>query len=416
MCGRKHGIMKVLVYTNLFPNHLQQTHGIFTAKRMGHFAKLRACEIRVVAPVPYCPPWPFLGKRYEFSQIKKKELVDGIEVYHPRHPLIPKVSMWVHGLSLFLSSLNLVKRIHKDFPFDLIDSHYVYPDGFAAILLGKAMKKPVVLSALGSDIHQFTTFQHIKPMIRYALNQADHVITVCNALKQAMVSLGIDDNKISIIPSGVDTELFCPVEKQKARANLSIDEDQKIILSVGSLRPLKGFDTILDALPKLLENYPNMHLYIIGEGSYRPSLEQKTRDLRLGKNVTLIGERANSALTLWYNAADVFCLASSNEGWANVIMESLSCGTPVVATRVGGTPEILTSPDIGLLVDPTQESLYSGLKTALENTWDRGRIRAHMQNRTWFKIAHEIKVVFRSVLHNESKNKLLRQKTSLQLN
>ncbi|MCG2831509.1 MAG: glycosyltransferase family 4 protein [Desulfobacteraceae bacterium] len=358
--------MKVLVYTTLFPNHLHPNNAIFIKQRMFHFARLKDCEIKVVAPVPYCPPWPALGKWYQNSQIKEYEVMDGIEVYHPRYPLIPKVSMALHGFSLFLSSLKLLKKINKTFPFDLIDGHYIYPDGFAAVLLGKAMKRPVVLSARGSDINQFTGFKSIKPMIRYALGHAEHVISVCDALKQEMVALGINDDKISVIPNGVDSKQFYPVDKSKARKKLSLPINKKIILSVGSLIPRKGFHVIIDAFPKLLQEDSNSYLYIIGEGYFRPSLERQIEALNLTQHVTLVGECPNTELKFWYSAADVFCLASSREGWANVIMESLACGTPVVATNVWGAPEILTSTGIGMLVDRTPDAFYNALKRALE--------------------------------------------------
>lgn len=359
----------------------------------------------MVAPIPYCPPWPSLGKWYHNSQIKKYEVIDGIEVFHPRYLLIPKLSMPVHGLSLFLSSLKLLKKINQTFPFDLIDGHYIYPDGFAAVLLGKAMKKSVVLSARGSDIHQFTGFKSIKPMIRYALSHANHAISVCDALKQEMVALGIDDDKISVIPNGVNTEQFYPLDRKEARKKLSLPYNKKIILSVGSLTSNKGFHVILDAFPKLVEAHSDIHLYIVGKGAYRFPLEQRIKALDLSRHVTLVGERPNSELKIWYSAADVFCLASSREGWANVIMESLACGTPVVATNVWGAPEILTSTDIGMLADRNPEALYSILKTALETTWNRKRIRDHVKDRNWFTVADKVNFAFRSVLDRRIENK-----------
>lgn len=390
--------MKVLVYTSLYPNHLEPQKGIFIKQRMCHFAKLKRCEMKVIAPIPYCPPWPILGKWYSLSRVKKFENIDGIDVYHPRYPLIPKVSMPFHGLSLFLSSLNIIKKIQKKFPFDIIDSHFVYPDGFAAVLLGKALKKPVVLSARGSDINQFTRFKSIKPMVRYALNHADHVISVCDALKQEMVALAINGDKISVIPNGVDSKQFYPVDKNKARKKLSLPQNKKIILSVGSLIPRKGFHVILNAFHKLLQEDNNIYLYIIGEGPFRSSLERQIKALNLTQHVILVGEQPNSELRIWYSAADVFCLASFREGWANVIMESLACGTPVVATKVWGAPEILTSFTVGILVNTTPESLYTGLKTALESIWDKKHIRAHVESRDWFKVADEVKSVFGRIL------------------
>ncbi len=390
--------MKVLVYTTLFPNHLQPNNAIFIKQRMFHFAKLKDCEIKVVAPIPYCPPWPSLGKRYRYSQITKYEIMDGIEVYHPRYPLIPKVSMPLHSLLLFLSSINIIKKINQTFPFDLIDGHFIYPDGFAAVLLGKGLKKPVVLSARGSDIHQFTRFKSIKPMIQYALSHAKHVISVCNALKQEILALDINGDKISVIPNGVDSKQFYSVDKNKARKKLSLPHNKKIILSVGSLTPNKGFHVILNAFPKLLQEDTNIYLYIIGEGPFRSSLERQIEALNLTQHVTLVGERPNSELRIWYSAADVFCLASFREGWPNVIMESLACGTPVVATNVWGTPEILTSPHVGFLVERTPESIAKGLLNALNRQWDSTRIQEHVAWRNWDSVALEVKKIFDLVL------------------
>lgn len=397
--------MKVLVYTTLFPNQLQPNNAIFIKQRMFHFAKLDGCEIKVVAPTPYCPPWPSLGKRYRFSQIKKYELMDGIDVFHPRYPLVPKVSMLLHGLSLFMSSLSTVKKIYHEFPFDIIDGHYIYPDGLAAVLLGMVFKKPVVLSARGSDIHQFTRFISIKPMIRYALNKSDHVISVCEALKQEIINVGTASEKISVVPNGIDTKQFYPEDKIKARKELSIHDDSKVIITVGSLIPLKGYHVLLDAMPAIVREMPQTHLYVVGEGPYRSYLEQKIRHLSLHQHVTLVGECPNRELKTWYSASDVLCLASSKEGWPNVVMESLACGTPVVATRVYGVSEILTSSDVGVLVDRTPNSLYHGLKTALETTWDIKLIRAHVRDRDWFKVADEVQEAFNSVLYNDFENK-----------
>ncbi|MEW6378713.1 MAG: glycosyltransferase family 4 protein [bacterium] len=390
--------MKVLVYTTLFPNHHQPNNNIFIKKRMFHFAQLRNCEIKVVAPIPYCPPLPVFGKKYQYSQIKKYELMNNIEVFHPRYPLVPKISMPFHGFAMYLSTIGLIKKISKVFPFDLIDGHYIFPDGLAALLCSKCINRPLVLSARGSDINQFTRFKSIKPMIRYTLNQADHVISVCNALKQEMTDLGIDEKKISVIPNGVDIDIFYPIDKEEARRKLLINQDHKVIVSVGSLIPRKGFHIILETLPGLIQRDAKIHLYIIGEGHYRSSLEKQIKDLHLDRHVTLVGEVANDELKFWYSSADVFCLASSREGWANVIMESLACGTPVVATRVYGAPEIITSAAVGILVDSTPQSLSEGLKTALETAWNRESIHAHVKNRTWFTVADEVKSIFDMVL------------------
>ena len=390
--------MRVLVFTSLFPNHQHPDFGIFIKNRMFHFTRLKACEIRVVAPVPYCLPWKGMGSWYEFSQIKHHEIMQGIHLYHPRYLLIPKISMQFHGLFMFLSTIRLIKKIQKEFPFDLIDAHYIYPDGFAGVLLGKIFKKPVVVSARGSDIHQFPKYKTIRPMIKTTLQHSSYVISVCNALKEVMINLGADISKTVVIPNGIDTSLFYPEEKNIARQLLSLDIHKKIIFSAGGLITLKGHHIVIDAMADIIERIPDIHFFIAGKGVYQRNLEERISEKKLKTYITLLGHVPNSELKQWYSAADVFCLASSREGWANVIMESMACGTPVVATNVWGAPEIITSPEVGLLVDRNKDSIANGLIEALTRDWNRELIRDHVSKRTWDVVAQEVKDVFEQVL------------------
>jgi glycosyltransferase involved in cell wall biosynthesis len=302
--------------------------------------------------------------------------------------------MLLHGLLMFVGTLKATIRIREHFPFDLIDGHYVYPDGLAAVLLSKAFGKPVVLSARGSDINQFSEFRLIAPMIKYALRRANHIISVCDAIKEKMVAYGVPSHKVTIIPNGVDSSLFSPIDSKKARERLGLVNGSRIILSVGGLIPRKGFGLLLNAMKTLTEQYPDSHLYIIGEGPLRRPLEDDIKRLSLGPYVTLVGERPHQQLPLWYSSADVFCLASEREGWANVIMESLACGTPVVATNVWGAPEILTSRNVGILVKRDPGAIAGGLTEALNRSWNRKRIRRHVEERTWSIVAQEVRGVF----------------------
>ena len=401
--------MKVLVYTCLFPNHLQPNNAVFVKHRMQHFAELEGCDIRVVNPVPFCPPWTFMERWYPLARVREKEIIEGIEVYHPRYALIPKISMPLHGILMYLSTLNLVKKIQETFPFDLIDGHYIYPDGFAAVLLGRALGKPVVLSARGTDINQFADFRLIKPMIRYTLDRAKHVISVSQALKDRMVEIGAESRKVSVIPNGIDLKHFYPKDRIEARRSLGLEEDAKVIFSVGALIPLKGHDVILEALQKLVRKVKGLHLYVVGEGPQRGFLESKAREMNLAAHVNFVGQRPNKELGAWYNASDVFCLASSREGWANVIMEALACGTPVVATKVGGSPEILTTPDIGSLVERNPDAIAEGLLLAFNREWDRAKIHRHVAGRTWHRVAIEVEDVFKRVLAEHEKKRIRRE-------
>jgi glycosyltransferase involved in cell wall biosynthesis len=307
--------------------------------------------------------------------------------------------MVFHGLSMFLSSIKTVKGLHSNYPFDIIDGHYIYPDGLAAIWLGKLFRKPVVLSARGSDINQFVRFRSIRPMLQYALGKADHVISVCDALKEEMVHLGIRREKITVVPNGIDLDGFKPDDRSIARNKVGLREDGKILLSVGSLTPRKGIHFTLEGLPLILHQHNDLEFYVIGEGPYRKNLERLTRKLNLEGRVHLVGERPHSELSSWYSAADIVCLASSREGWANVIMESLACGTPVVATNVWGAPEIITSKDVGMLVRQSPEAIAHGVIEALSRNWDRDKIRIHVMGRTWENVAGEVRKVFTSIVN-----------------
>jgi len=390
--------MKVLVFTSLYPNNIWPNHGVFIRERMTQVARLDACEVKVVAPVAYFPPINF-NWRWRFSQVARREFRDGLEVYHPRYFLIPKVGMTLYGWMMFLSVLPAVKKIQETFDFDIIDSHYVYPDGFAAIQLGRFFKKPVVVSARGSDVNLYRTFPLIRKLLQYVLRNADGVITVSQALKQSMIQLGIPEQKISSIPNGVDTEKFYPMSKEQARRELGL-QCSRLLLSVGNLTPNKGFDLLIGAFPMVAEKLDeeDVRLAIVGDGPFRNELEAMISRLRLEGRVHLVGAVPHAKLRLWYSAADVFCLASHREGWPNVILESLACGTPVVATRAGGIPEIIDSVDTGLLTVRGKSEIAETIRLGLQKTWHSDQIVKHARPHTWERTALAVRQVFESVI------------------
>lgn len=390
--------MKVLVFTALYPNNIWPNQGVFVKERMTEFAKQEGCSARVIAPVPYFPPLR-INERWSFSQVRREEIIDGVQVFHPRYLMIPKVGMAIHGLMMFLSVLPAVRRIRREFDFDLIDGHYVYPDGFAAVYLGRILKKPVVLSARGSDISLFPGFPVIRNLVRHTLFKADKVIAVSQALKREMKQLGVAEEKIVIIPNGVDARKFYPVPKESARRKLGLPHG-KMILSVGNLTPNKGFVLLLKALKILVENFKEKRLYliIVGEGVLRNDLERMVSSLGLGEHVRLVGTISHRELLLWYSAADVFCLASKREGWPNVLLESMACGTPVVATSKWGVPEIVKSDKVGFLTERSATEIAETLWKALRKPWRSDDIVHFARQHTWDGAARSVRQVFESVL------------------
>ena len=396
--------MKVLVFTNLYPNNVWPNHGVFIKERMTEFAKLEGCQVKVVAPLPYFPAAFKNNWRYGYSQIAPVEMRDGLEVYHPRYYMVPNIGMSLYGVMMFLSVLRTVKEIRKRFDFDLIDAHFVYPDGFAAVLLGWFFRKPVVVSARGSDINRYKDLALIRPLLSFSLNQATRIIAVSDALKQSMIKMGAREEHIKVIPNGVNLDKFHALPKAKAREDVGLPLHKRIVLSVGHLTDNKGFDLIVTAMKTLRDQFreQNLCLAIVGEGSARRKLEQLIYLFNLNDIVTLAGAIPHEELYRWYSAADVLCLASRQEGWPNVILESVACGTPVIATAIGGIPEIIRSESIGLFAERDQEEIARAIRVALSKAWRSDDLIEYVKQYTWQRTAVKIRQLFESVLNREA--------------
>ena len=394
--------MKVLVFTSLYPNNVWPNHGVFVKERMTQFAMVNGCDVRVIAPVPYFPRLK-INNKWGYSQVSKREIIEGLPVYHPRYFMIPKVGMAIQGLFMFLFVVLRVREVQRDFNFDVIDAHYLYPDGFVAVLLGRVLRKPVVVSARGSDINLFKDFRIIRRILQFTLLKADRVIAVSHALKEAIIGLNIPREKISVIPNGVDSRKFYPLTKKEARMKLGLP-DKKIILSVGKLTPNKGFELLIKAIRILKEKYHRRDIYlcIVGDGGMQDELKKIKSSNGLDADIYLVGGVPHQELVYWYNAADLFCLASGREGWPNVVLESLACGKPVVATAVGGIPEIITSDRVGLLSERKEEDIADKIQCALKKNWSAEEIVNHAKKHTWDKTAISVLEVLQSTLNNKN--------------
>jgi glycosyltransferase involved in cell wall biosynthesis len=392
--------MKVLVFTNLYPNNVWPNHGIFVQQRMMHAARQNQWDLRIIAPVPYYPPI-VQGKRAAYRKVASLERSDGVLVYHPRYLMIPKIGMMLQGFMMALSLHGMVKRVKEEFPFDLIDAHYVYPDGFAAVLLGQWCDVPVVVSARGSDLNLLKEFHVVRRIIRYTLRQASAVVTVSHALKDVAVGLGIAQEKITVVPNGVDLDKFRRVSPAEARARVGLPvTGTRIILSVGRLTSNKGFDLLVRAVKTALvrRERKDLLLVIVGDGEFRPALQQLVDSNTLGNHVRLMGDIPHDRLYLYYSAADLFCLASEREGWPNVVVEALACGTPVLASPVGGIPEILQSERVGLLAERKVDAIATRICEGLQRDWKPDEIRTYASQFSWSKSSKTLADVFRTAL------------------
>lgn len=381
--------MRVLTFTSLFPDSTRPNFCIFIYQRMAHFARRSGNSVTVVAPVPYVPFWMPGKKAREYRAIPREERFGDLQVFHPRYPLLPKIGQSLHGLLMYLGVKGLVRE-QVELGADCIDAHFVYPDGYAAVRMGQRLNVPVIVSARGTDVNRTPNVTLVRPLVKWTLQNARGLIGVSQALSDAMVGLGASPEKVQTIGNGVDIKTFFPIDQAAARQSLKLPADKKIIVSVGGLVAHKGHKLLVQAVSDLKLGGTQVQLYIAGEGAQRTSLERQISDLGLAADVFLLGNVANDQLRHWYSAADVSCLASSREGWANVLLESMACGTPVVATRVWGTPEVVASDDLGLLVEPTAPAIAEGLNSALDRSWDRARIAAYARQRTWDVVAEQV--------------------------
>lgn len=357
--------MKLLTFSTLFPNEQRPNHGIFVETRLRYLLASKKVESRVVAPVPWFPSsHPRFGTYAAYNQVPASEQRFGIDVLHPRYPVMPKVGMTVAPLLLANALKPAIRRIIDDgYDFDAIDAHYFYPDGVAAVMLGQHFRKPVVITARGTDINLIPQYRIPRKMILWAASKAQGMITVCQALKDEMVGLGIAAERITPLRNGVNLELFVPGDRAAMRRELGFDGF--ILLSVGHLEERKAHDLPIKALPLL----PGAKLLIAGRGPERQKLEALAVELGVADRVTFLGVLSQQQLRTYYGAADALVLASSREGWANVLLESMACGTPVVASNVWGTPEVVAAPEAGVLMAERTAAALADAVTALRASY-----------------------------------------------
>lgn len=371
--------MRLLTYTTLWPNSVQPTHGVFVENRLRHLAAA-GVETRIVAPVPWFPSSAGLfGSYAAFAAVPDAEERNGFSVRHPRYLVVPKVGMTLTPYTLYRASIAPIRTlIQTGYDFDVIDAHYFYPDGVAAILLGRLFGKPVAITARGTDLNLIPRYRLPRRMIRFAADRAAALITVCQALKDSLMALDVPDEKVTVLRNGVDLENFRPHDRVRVRRRLGFDAPT--LVSVGGLIDRKGHDITIRALKDL----PDFALVIAGDGPERSALESLARREGLGDRVRFMGRVPHGDLAPLYSAADASVLASSREGWANVLLESMACGTPVVASNVWGTPEVVADPAAGVLMaERTPESLAGAVRTLFAALPSRDATRAYAEGFSW---------------------------------
>jgi glycosyltransferase involved in cell wall biosynthesis len=357
-------------------------------------------ETVVVSPVFWFPLNRWIRGR-DRADVSPVERQGDLTVYHPRFLGLPRLGRALDGICYALGILPLLRRLRRTFPFDLIDAHFAFADGFAAALLGRLLGVPTVITLRGThDLRQMGAALR-RPQVAWALRSATRLVAVSESLRESAAALGVDPKRVRVIPNGVDAERFRPGDRSAARARLGLPSESTILLSVGGFIEGKGHHRVVELLPALAARRPDLLYVAIGgaepRDSYLQVLRAQVRRLGLEDRVRLAGARPHDEIPLWMAAADLFCLATRSEGWCNAIMEALACGRPVVSTRVGGNPELVGHGREGYLVPFWDGPAFAeAILTALETAWDREAIAARARAHSWERTAERVLEEFRA--------------------
>jgi len=388
--------MRLLTFSTLFPNSVRPNHGVFVENRLRHLVASGEVSSLVVAPVPYFPSGnPRFGEWALHARAPASEVRHGITVLHPRYPVIPKIGMALAPWLLYRAMVPVVLRLLAEgHRFDAIDAHYVYPDGVAAVWLGRRFGLPAVVTARGTDVNLIPQYAIPRRLIQGAIQGAAALIAVSAALRAVLLELGAPPEKATVLRNGVDTALFCPpVDRTATRAALGMT--RPTLISVGLLIERKGHHRTIEAMTQL----PDFDLVIAGEGPERDRLTAQIARLGLGGRVRLLGARPHAELPALYGAADASVLASSREGWANVLLESMACGTPVVASDIWGNPEVVQRIEAGVITKAnTPDGIAAGVRTLFAAAPARAATRAYAEPFSWDETTAGQLAIFRRVI------------------
>lgn len=342
--------LRVLVVTRIFPNALEPLSSPFNRQQFAALGRL--CSVEVLATIPWFPGAGLLAR---FSKVSKAgglravpahDVIDGLAVHHPRILYVPKYGAGLSG-GLEVASL-LPSVLARRGKVDVVLGSWAYPDGAAAVALARLIGVPAVIKAHGSDLNVLASMRGPRANLALALPRASRVVVVSEALGEKAVSLGAPRHAVAVVSNGVDASLFHVRDQAAARAAVGWRSGGRMALYCGRLVREKGIFELLDAFARIAAAEPDLSLVLLGDGPARAEAESVARPL--GDRVRFLGARPLAEVPVWMSASSLVTLPSHNEGSPNVVREALACGRPVVATAIGGIPELITSPRFGELV------------------------------------------------------------------
>jgi glycosyltransferase involved in cell wall biosynthesis len=381
--------VKVLVITNLFPNRCEPNRATFNFQQISELSQI--CELEVIAPISWLVKLNNLFKYKKYFHYSLDE--SGVKAYHPCYFYVPGFFRCFQGIFYFLSIfLRSVRCILNARP-NVVLGTWAYPDGFAVILLGRIFNLPVVIKVHGTDVHSVET-RCKRNLTGWVLRRADRIVSVSDSLANIMQQeFNVSRENIVKIQNGIDKEKFYPVAKEQALLSLGIPvADAKNIIFIGNLKSEKRPFDLLKAFNGVIKDQSQkVCLHFIGDGPLRTSLLQQIEADRLDDVVIVHGAINHEDIPVWLNAADLLVLPSINEGMPNVVLEALSCHTPVVASNVGGIPEIVDEGLTGYLFEPKNvKQLKEKIIKALNKQWLDDEFSQVTKDNTWSHTAKKL--------------------------
>jgi teichuronic acid biosynthesis glycosyltransferase TuaC len=379
--------MHTVFVSNLFPSPSSPLRGLFSKYIVASLR--RHCDVTVCCPLPWTPPikaFYNLFPEYDFANVPY-HISGGADfnAYYPKYFLIPKLSDALHASFMIPGLYHCLHRIHKSHPIDLLNAHWIYPDGTAAYAVSKLLKIPCVLTALGCDINEMPRHQALRRQIEWALSSSRFITSVSEQLKNNIVDITGKDDNVAVIPNGVDLKQFTLASKEDCRARLNLPKNASIVVYVARLSEEKGPHILAQAIKHIASRglLRDILFLFIGDGPLKAAVENSLMDEIASGFVRFVGVKTHAELPLWISASDLLCLPSLREGHPNVAMEALACGRPVVASRVGDLPSILNDVTGVLFTPGDPVALSDGLVSSLQKKWRPACIREAVAAHSW---------------------------------
>lgn len=406
--------MRILFIGTTFPDETSPARGTYNSALCAALAAEH--EVHVVSPRAFTAaiPYRIKGQKYQLPEHLKNA---GIHAYYPTFWYTPRYRQEFSGDQMWWSVKKVIRQQIAAFQPEAILSYWAHPEGEVGVRTAQLANVPSAVIVGGSDVLLLPKIPRRGKRVQDVLLQSDTVITVSDGLRDSVIEMGTSPGRVQTIYQGVDSAVFHRAEtRTEAQQKLKLNTDQKHLVWVGRMVPVKALDVLVDAAALLQQSNPNFVLHLIGDGPERSRIEQRVQSEQLSGNVSFEGAIGHDQIADWYRAGDATVMSSDSEGLPNVLRESLACGTPFVTTDVGSIQEI--TDEIYSVVVPKRNpaALADGIKVVLAG--NHAENARQFTPRTWDMTARETVELFekliqeRSAMSRNDKNRVIDREAS----